>query len=97
MGAVERATTLNPNSALAWWANGSVNCFENCPDAAIASARRAIRLSPLDPTAYQFRHMLAFGLMLAGHYPAILIMALTLAFSSSSGVTGGSVAAHIRV
>lgn len=68
MTAIERATTLNSNCALAWWANGAVSCFANRPDVAIASERRALRLSPLDPMAYHFRHMLAFGLMLAGRY-----------------------------
>ena len=66
--AIERAITLNPNCALAWWASGAINCFTNRPDAAIAATQRAIRLSPLDPMGYQFKHMLAFGLMLAGRY-----------------------------
>jgi TolB-like protein len=73
MSAIERATTLNPHCALAWWAKGSVNCFANRPDVAIASQQRALLLSPLDPMAYQFRHMLAFGLMLAGRYQEAMV------------------------
>jgi len=45
-----------------------VNCFANRPDAAIAALQRAMRLSPLDPLSSTFKFMLAYGLMLAGHY-----------------------------
>jgi len=73
--AIERATTLNPNCAHAWWASGAVNCYANRPDAAIAATQRAIRLSPLDPMGFQFKHILAFGLMLAGRYEEAMISA----------------------
>jgi adenylate cyclase len=58
--AIERALMLNPNCAHAWWASGSLNCFANRPAAAVAATQRAIRLSPLDPMGFQFKHMLAF-------------------------------------
>ena len=45
MSALDRATTLNPNSAQAWREYGVVNCFANRPDAAIATAQRAMRLT----------------------------------------------------
>jgi TolB-like protein len=68
LSAIERATTLNPNCANAWWASGNVNCFENRPHVAIAAVQRAIRLSPLDPRSFEFMFVLAYGLMLAGRY-----------------------------
>jgi adenylate cyclase len=68
MSALDRATTLNPNSAQAWRECGVVNCFANQPDAAIAAAQRAMRLSPLDPLGHNFKWVLGFGLMLAGRY-----------------------------
>jgi TolB-like protein/Flp pilus assembly protein TadD len=68
MSALDRATTLNPNSAQAWRESGVVNCFANRPDAAIAAAQRAMRLSPLDPLGHNFKWVLGFGLTLAGRY-----------------------------
>jgi len=68
LNAIERATTLNPNCAHAWHVSGSVNCFANRPDVAIAAVQRAMRLSPLDPRSFSFKHALAYGLMLAGRY-----------------------------
>jgi TolB-like protein/Tfp pilus assembly protein PilF len=68
MSALDRATTLNPNSAQAWRESGVVNCFANRPDTAIAAAQRAMRLSPLDPLGHNFKWVLGFGLMLAGRY-----------------------------
>jgi tetratricopeptide (TPR) repeat protein len=71
--AIERALMLNPNCAHAWWASGSVNCFANRPEAAIAGNTRAMRLSPLDPMSFHFKHMLTFGLMLAGRYDEAMV------------------------
>jgi adenylate cyclase len=68
MSALDRAITLNPNSAQAWRESGVVNCFANRPDAAIAAAQHAMRLSPLDPLGHNFKWVLGFGLMLAGRY-----------------------------
>ena len=68
MSALERATTLNPNCAQAWRESGVLNCFINRPDAAIAAAQRAMRLSPLDPLGHNFKWVLGYGLMLAGRY-----------------------------
>jgi adenylate cyclase len=46
---IDRALTLNPNSAYGWMARGSVSVFRNRPEAAIEGFKRAIRLSPVDP------------------------------------------------
>jgi tetratricopeptide (TPR) repeat protein len=64
VSAIERALTLNPNSAYAWWACGTVHCYANRPDAAIPAIQRAMRLSPLDPIGYSFKSVLAYALML---------------------------------
>jgi adenylate cyclase len=68
LSAIERAITLNPNCAHAWRESGVVNCLANRPDAAIASAQRAIRLSPLDPHGHNFKWVMGYGLMLGGRY-----------------------------
>jgi adenylate cyclase len=72
VSALERATTLNPNSARAWGLSAAVNCYAYRPEAAIAAAQRAMRLSPLDPLGYQFKLALGYGLMLAGSYAEAL-------------------------
>src|SRR5204863_938754 len=46
---IERALTLNSNSAHAWNAKGYVAYRQNQLDSAIDAFSRAIRLSPLDP------------------------------------------------
>jgi TolB-like protein len=73
VSALERATTLNPNSARVWGLSAAVNCYANRPDAAITAAQRAMRLSPVDPFGYQFKFFLGYGLMLAGRYQEALV------------------------
>jgi TolB-like protein/class 3 adenylate cyclase len=64
--AVDRALTLNPNSAHAWMTSGRVSCFRNRPEPAIEAFRRAMRLSPLDPQTYQFTGGIALGASACG-------------------------------
>src|SRR5260370_4921534 len=52
--AVDRALTLNPNSAYAWGTRGWVAAFLDQSDRAIDSFQRAMRLSPLDPMGWLF-------------------------------------------
>jgi len=68
LAAIDRALTLNPNSALAWCARGFVFSFQDRPDPAIEAQQRAMRLSPLDPLAYLFTAGIAFSHMIAGRY-----------------------------
>jgi adenylate cyclase len=49
MEMVDRAVSLNPNSALAWEQRGWTCVYAGRPEEAISSFERAIRLSPLDP------------------------------------------------
>jgi TolB-like protein len=66
--AIDRALTLNPNSAAAWRRRGWVQCMLGEPDAAIESLQRALRLSPLDPSSWQMRNWLALAHLAAGRY-----------------------------
>jgi adenylate cyclase len=67
-GAIDRALTLNPNSAHAWLARGLVSYRQNRPDTAIEAFKRAMRLSPLDPVAYFMTCGLALAHVIAGRY-----------------------------
>jgi adenylate cyclase len=49
---LDRAVTLNPNTAMAWNAKGNALALLNRPDAAIEALERARRLSPNDPNVY---------------------------------------------
>jgi tetratricopeptide (TPR) repeat protein len=68
MRAIERALALNPNCAYAWGRAAFVHCMANRPDAAIAAAQNAMRLSPLDPVQFAHEWVLGFALMLASRY-----------------------------
>jgi adenylate cyclase len=66
--AVDRALTLNPNSAHAWMAKGLVSYRQNRPEDAIEAFERAVRLSPLDPLGYFFTSGLALAHVIARRY-----------------------------
>jgi adenylate cyclase len=66
--AINRALTLNPNSAHAWHSRGFVLAFLNQPGPAIEALERAMRLSPLDPLGPGFKSTLAFAHSIAGRY-----------------------------
>ena len=48
---VDRALTLNPNSAHAWLVRGMISNMQERPDQAIAAVEHGMRLSPLDRCA----------------------------------------------
>jgi adenylate cyclase len=50
--ALDRAVTLNPNSATTWAARGIIHALRNQPDAAIEANERALRLSPFAPNIF---------------------------------------------
>ena len=66
--AIQRSLALNPNSAYAWVASGSVSCLRNLPGPASDALQRAMRLSPLDPLGWAFKGHLAFAHLVAGRY-----------------------------
>jgi DNA transformation protein len=53
LSAIWSRQTLNPNSAHAWIARGSVSISQSRPDAAVEALEHAIRLNPLDPWGAQ--------------------------------------------
>jgi tetratricopeptide (TPR) repeat protein len=68
LSAIDRALTLNPNSALAWGSRGSVLAFLNQPGPAIEALQRAMRLSPLDPMGPGLKSALATAHFFAGRH-----------------------------
>jgi tetratricopeptide (TPR) repeat protein len=70
--AVDRALTLNPNSAHAWMTSGWLYCLRNRPEPAIEAFHRAMRLSPLDPLSFVFTGGVAYAHLFAGRYAEAL-------------------------
>jgi TolB-like protein len=70
LSALDRATVLNPNFALAFGHRAVVLSYLDRPDEAIRSAHQAIRLSPLDPAIFSFYQALARAELAAGRYEA---------------------------
>jgi len=67
-GAIDRALSLNPNSAHVWMSRGWVACSLNEPASAIEAFQRAIRLSPFDPIGYRLAGGLSLAHLGAGRY-----------------------------
>jgi tetratricopeptide (TPR) repeat protein len=72
LSAIERALSLNPNSALAWNFCGWARASPNQPASAIEALQRAMRLSPLDPQRWAFYGGLALAHLVAGRYEEAL-------------------------
>jgi TolB-like protein/class 3 adenylate cyclase len=68
--AVDRALTLNPNSAHALMARGYLFTPRGDSDKAIDAFERAMRLSPLDPLGRTFTNGIAIAHLVAGRYEA---------------------------
>ena len=65
---VDRALSLNPNSAQAWMTCGWIHAFTGRAAPGIEAFERGLRLSPRDPLAFNFRSGLAFAHLIAGRY-----------------------------
>jgi tetratricopeptide (TPR) repeat protein len=65
---LDRAKTLNPNLAAAWFLAGFVRVWRGDPDDAIAHFTHAIRLSPLDPEMYRMQAGMAAAHLFAGRF-----------------------------
>jgi TolB-like protein/class 3 adenylate cyclase len=65
---IDRALTLNPNSANAWRASGLARAFLGDTELAIAHLERSVRLSPLDALAYLGSLGFALAHFMAGRY-----------------------------
>jgi adenylate cyclase len=53
MEMADRAVALNPNSFVAWVSRGWVYRVAGLPEEAVRSFERAVRMSPVDPSAHQ--------------------------------------------
>jgi adenylate cyclase len=65
---LERALSLDPNSAWAWSRSGWLNVHLARPELAIEQFQRAIRLSPFDPAGFVCSFGIADALFLKGQY-----------------------------
>ena len=66
---LDRALTLNPNSAIAWQLRGWIYALRKAqPEAAIEAFDRAQRLSPFDPRSYFNGVGLAMAHLVARHF-----------------------------
>jgi TolB-like protein len=65
---IEQSLALDPNSATAWYLSGWVKVWLCEPEAAIERVARAMRLSPLDPLAYNMQSAIAHAHFVAGRY-----------------------------
>jgi tetratricopeptide (TPR) repeat protein len=65
---LDRAKTLNPNLAAAWFLAGFVRVWRGDPDDAIAHFTQAMRLSPLDPEMYRMQAGMAAAHLFAGRF-----------------------------
>ncbi|MCI0366538.1 MAG: hypothetical protein L0219_21965, partial [Phycisphaerales bacterium] len=65
---IDQALMLDPNLAVAWNFSGWVKVWLCDPEAAIERVARAMRLSPLDPLAYNMQTATAHAHFVAGRY-----------------------------
>jgi TolB-like protein len=65
---VDRALTLNPNLAAAWFPSGYLKVWRGEPDDAIDRFKRAMRLSPLDPEMYRMQAGIAAAHLFARRF-----------------------------
>lgn len=63
---IDRALTLNPNLAAAWFLGGFLRVWRGEPDDAIERFAHAVRLSPLDSEMYRMQAGVAMAHLLAG-------------------------------
>jgi TolB-like protein len=67
---VDRALTLNPNLAAAWFISGFLKVWHGEPDDAIDRFTRAMRFSPLDPEMYRMQAGMAVAHLFARRFDA---------------------------
>ena len=64
----ERATTINPNLAIAWSNRGAVSLFCGAPDAALEQLTRASRISPVGVDFYTVQAYVALAHLFRGEF-----------------------------
>lgn len=97
--AIEKAVTLNPNSAQAFALGAALNSFVGRFDAVIDYAQRSIRLSPFDPLSYLTLNALSRAYFLSGQYEQAIDAALraTQANPQFAPAYVWLVASHVRL
>jgi TolB-like protein/Flp pilus assembly protein TadD len=65
---LDRALTLDPNLATAWFLSGWIRIFRGEPELALEHFARSMRLSPLDPSLCHMQNGIGFVHYLAGRY-----------------------------
>jgi adenylate cyclase len=73
---IDRARFLNPSEATAWWMSSFVQVWLGETDVAIEHARRAMRLSPIDPLMHQMHCAMSNAYFGSGHYEEAAAWAL---------------------
>jgi tetratricopeptide (TPR) repeat protein len=66
----DKAHTINPNLASAWFLGGFLRIWSGEPDSAAEYFERAMRLSPLDPEMYRMQAGMAMTHLFAGRFDA---------------------------
>jgi len=69
---LDRASLVNPNSAMTWSFSGWVKVWLGEPDQAIEYFAQAMRLSPIDPGLFHMQQGTAHAHFFAGHYDEAL-------------------------
>ncbi|MBT9459325.1 MAG: hypothetical protein IV097_22100 [Burkholderiaceae bacterium] len=62
----EAALKTNPNEAMAWLYTGTLRAWQGRGREALAAARKALSLAPLDPMRYYFESLAGFAALAAG-------------------------------
>jgi len=96
IASVDRALTLNPNFAAAWYLSGFERVFRGEPDDALPRFARAMRLSPLDPEMVRVLMGTAIAHLFAGRFDEASSWAERALGESPGFVVAGGVLAASR-
>ena len=90
---IERALALNPNLAWAWVSSALLKAFSGEPEAAIANATRAMRLSPHDTQVFAMQFAIGLSHFFAGRYDEALSWAVMACREQPDHIPATSLAA----
>jgi TolB-like protein/Flp pilus assembly protein TadD len=72
---IDRALTMNPSLAAAWYVDGWINLFMGNQRQAVDHLTRAITLAPQDRFLFKMKAALAYALFFAGRYDEASVLA----------------------
>jgi TolB-like protein/class 3 adenylate cyclase len=87
---LDRAVRSGPSCAIAWAMSGATRGYVGDSARAVEHAERAIRLSPLDPMAFMFEHLLSQAHYIAGN------TALAVEWGRKSAANNGLLTSNLR-